>query len=135
MAKIKSKGVALLQSISGTYTAITQIKSIDVSGEKSETYDSRTLDQSAAYVPMDINGYVMPCTIKADVWYDPALSAHTAFTGLVATPVATNFKITYTDSGPTSAIYSGTGFGVDKKISPAEGVSATFEIQTSGAPS
>ena len=123
-----------MQSISSVYTAITQVKSIDISGEKSETYDSRSLDQSGRYVTMDGNGYVMPCSIKADVWYDPALTAHTAFTGLVAVPVDTNFKVTYTDTGPTSAIYNGTGFGVDKKIAPSEGVSATFEIQTSGTP-
>ncbi len=43
-AKVKSKGTALLQEISSVYTAIPQVTSIDISGEKGETYDSVTLD-------------------------------------------------------------------------------------------
>lgn len=135
MARLKSKGTALLQEISSVYTAITQIKSIDKSGEKSETTDGTTIDQSNGYKIKDPTGYIEPCTIKAEVFFDPALSSHSAFTALVAAPVATNFKITYTNSGPTSKIYSGVGFGYDDKANPSENVSGTFTIETSGAPS
>lgn len=134
MARIRSKGTALLQSISSVYTAIAQLKSIDISGEKSETTDGTTLDQSGAYKIKDPTGYVEPCTIKAEGFYDPALASHVAFEGVVAAPVATNFKVTYTDTAPTSKIYSGVGFGIDKKINPSENVNATFTIETSGAP-
>lgn len=134
MARIRSKGTALLQSISAVYTAIAQLKTIDISGEKSETTDGSSLDQSGAHKLKDPTGYVEPCTIKADAHYDPALASHVAFEGLVAAPVATNFKITYTDTAPTSKIYSGTGFGCDKKINPSENVNATFTIETSGTP-
>lgn len=133
MAKVKSKGTALLQSISSVYTAIAQIASIDVSGEKSETYDSVTLDGGVGKTK-DPTGYVDPATIKADLLWDPALAGHEAFQELVRAPVPTNFKVTYADSGPTSEIYAGVGFGCDKKVSPNDGLKASIEIETSGTP-
>lgn len=134
MAKVKSKGTSLLQTISAAYVAIAQVKSIDISGEKSETYDSTTLD-GVTYKTKDPTGYVEPCTIKADIFYDPALSGHQAFTSLIAAPVATNFKVTYVDGSTTSAIYSCTGFGIDKKVAMNDGLTASIEIVTSGNPS
>jgi hypothetical protein len=133
MAKVKSKGTALLQSISSVYTAIAQIKSIDISGLKSETYDSVTLDGGIGKTK-DPTGYVDPAMVKADIFWDPNLAGHMAFTGLVIAPTPTNFKVTYTDAGPTSEIYAGVGFGVDKKVSPADGLGASIEIVTTGLP-
>ena len=134
MAKVKSKGTALLQEVSSVYVAIAQAKAIDLSGEKSETYDSTTLD-GAKFKTKDPTGYIEPCTIKADIFWDPALAGHQNYTNLVRTPVATNFKVTYADSGPTSEIYNGTGFGIDKKVAMNDGLSASIEIETSGIPS
>lgn len=131
MAKLKSKGTTLLQSVSSVYVAIAQLSSIDVSGEKSETFDSVTLD-GAVTKTKDPTGYVDPATIKAEAFWDPALTSHVNYQSLVRAPVATNFKVTYTDSGPTSEIYSGTGFGLDKKASPGDGLKGTLEIVTSG---
>lgn len=132
--KIKSKGTALYMSISSVYTAVPQLKSVSVSGEKSETFDNTTLD-GIAFKTKSPTGYVEPCSISADVFYDPQNAVHVAFIALVAAPVATNFKITYADAGPTSAIYSGVGFGFDKSASPADGLSGSMTIETSGAPS
>jgi len=131
--KIKSKGTALLQSISSVYTAIPNILSIDISGEASETYDSTTLD-GGTYKTKDGTGYVEPPEISFEFFWDPDDTVHTAFAGLVATPVNTNFKVTYTDSTPTSHIYNGVGFGIDKKVAPADGLKATGKVTTSGAP-
>lgn len=135
MSRLRSKGTAALQEISSVYTAIAQVKSIKIAGEKSETTDGSSLDQSGAHKLKDPTGFVEPCTITLEVHYDPALASHVAFEGKVAAPVATNFKITYTDSAPTSEIYSGVGFGIDKNINPSENVNATLTIETSGAPS
>ena len=132
--KIKSKGTTLYMSISSVYTAVPQLKSLSMSGEKSETFDANTLDGSA-FKTKAPTGYVEPCAISADVFYDPQNAVHAAFIALVAAPVATNFKVTYADAGPTSAIYSGVGFGFDKSASPADGLSGTMSIETSGAPS
>ncbi len=133
MAKVKSKGTALLQSISAVYTAIAQLTSIDVSGEKSETTETVTLD-GPAHKTKDPTGYIDTATIKADVLWDPALAGHDAFQDLVRAPVPTNFKVTYADSGPTSEIFPGVGFGVDKKSSPGDMLQASIEIETSGTP-
>lgn len=142
MAKVKSKGTALFMSISSVYTAIPQIKSISISGEKSEVFENVTLD-GIAFKTKSPTGYVDPCSISAEVFYDPQNAVHAAFIALIAAPKVTNFKVTYADSGtdplfsggPTSAIYSGVGFGFDKSASPADGLSGSMTIETSGAPS
>jgi len=132
--KIKSKGTALLMSIASVYTAIPQLKSISISGEKSEVFENTTLDGSA-FKTKSPTGYVDPASISADVFYDPQNAVHAAFIALIAAPVATNFKVTFADAGPTSVVYSGVGFGFDKSASPADGLSGTMTIETSGAPS
>jgi hypothetical protein len=132
--KIKSKGTALLMDISSTYTAIPQLLSINISGEATTTYDSTTLD-GPVHMTNDPTGYCTAPTIAAEGFYDPDDAVITAYEALLSTPVATNFKITYVDTTPTSVIYSGTGFGLDKNVSPADGVKASYNIQTSGEPS
>lgn len=133
-AKIKSKGTSVLQSIGGTYTAIPNITSVTVSGEKSMKYDSTVLS-GAAFKTYDPTGYVEPCSISVGIFWDMADTVHIAFRSLIATPVATNFKITYADTAPTSEIYSGTAFGMDKDVQKDSAVTATLTIETSGAPS
>ena len=135
-SKIVSKGTALLMEISSVYTAIPQVTSIDISGEKGETYDSVTLD-GGVFKTKNPTGYVEPCTIKFDMFYDMGNVVHQAYTSFVAAPPAAgkNFKVTYADSGPTSVIYPGVTGGIDKKVDPAMGVKASCEVVTSGAPS
>jgi hypothetical protein len=133
MAKIKSKGTVLAMTISAVATAIPQLKSISLSGEKSETFDTTTLD-GVAFKTKAPTGYVEPHAISAEGFYDPDDAVITAFIALVAAPVATNFTITYTDTTPASRIYSGVGFGADISVAMADGVSISYSIETSGAP-
>jgi hypothetical protein len=134
LAKIKSRGTIVSQYVAAAYVAMAGLQSVDISGEKSETNDTTTLD-GGVYKTKDPTGYVDPPTIKLSGLYDPAHATYTAFAGLVSSPAATNFKVTYTDVAPTSAIYSGVGFALDKKISPEKHVTADITIETSGAPS
>jgi hypothetical protein len=134
MAKIKSKGTSLLMSIATVYTAVPQLTSLTVSGEKSMKYDSTVLS-GGTFKTYDPTGYTEPSSISAGVFWDPADTVHVAFRALIATPVATNFKITYADTAPTSEIYSGTSFGMDKDVQKDNAVTATLTIETSGAPS
>lgn len=133
-SKVKSKGTALLMSISAVYTAIPMLKSISISGAQSQTYNGSTLDQSGAYEINDPNGYTSAPTISADGFRDPDDTTQQAFIALLVTPVATNFKVTYTDGTPLSEVYSGTGFGFDTTAQMAEGLACTYNIQTSGNP-
>lgn len=132
--KIKSKGTSLLMEISSVYTAIPQLLSISISGEASTTYDSTTLD-GPVHMTNDPTGYTTSPTIAAEGFYDPDDAVIGGYADLLNTPVETNFKVTYTDTTPTSVIYAGTGFGFDKTVSPADGVKCSYSIQTSGDPS
>jgi len=132
--KVKSKGTSLLMSISAVYTAIPLLKSISISGAESQTYNSTTLD-GVVYETNDPTGYTTAPTISADGFRDPDDTTQQAFIALMAAPVATNFKVTYADTGPLSEVYSGTGFGFDTSASLNEGLSCSYKIQTSGNPS
>lgn len=132
--KIKSKGTVLAQEISAVYTAIPNLIDISISGEKSQTMDTTSLDGSQ-FMTKAPNGNTETPTITANGFYDPDDSTITAFHALTATPVATNFKATYTDTTPYSRIYSGVGFGIDKSVSLSDAVKMTLTIETSGAPS
>lgn len=131
--KVKSKGTALLMSISAVYTAIPLLKSISISGAESQTYNSTTLD-GVVYETNDPTGYTTAPTITADGFRDPDDATQAAFIALLAAPVATNFKVTYADTTPLSEVYSGTGFGFDTSASLSEGLSCSYKIQTSGNP-
>ncbi len=130
---VKSKGTSLLMEISSVYTAVPQLKSVSLSGEQSTTFEAKLLDGST-FVKQIADGYANPCTISAEVYYDPDDTVHAAFIAKIATPVDTNFKVTYADATPLSAVYLGTGFGFDKTATPGDGLSGTMNIQTSGAP-
>lgn len=134
LSTIPAKGVSLLQSIAAVYTALQGLTNIEVSGRKSGTYPVVTLDGDVTE-HHDPTGYAAAATIKASGFYNPAHATYTAFEGLIAAPVATNFKVTWSDAGPTSEVYSGTGFGIDKKAAAGQGVMADIEIVTSGNPS
>lgn len=132
--KIKSKGTALLMSISAVYTAIPMLKSISISGAKSGTYPSKTLD-GVVYETHDPTGYTAAPVIAAEGFRDPDDTTQMAFIALLLAPVATNFKVTYVDGTPLSEVYSGTGFGFDTTVAMDDGLACSYEIQTSGNPS
>lgn len=130
---IPSKGVALLQSVSAVYVAMQGLTGIEHTGRKSETYEVVTLDGPVTKQNPP-SGYANAAVIKATGLYNPSHATYTAFEGVIATPVETNFKTTWTDSAPTSVVHAGTGFGIDLKTEPSKGVMASIEIVTSGNP-
>ena len=130
---IKSRGVAFHQYVTVAYVAMEGIQSIDISGEKSLTEDITALDGSQ-YKLKAPTGYSDPPTIKLSGFYDPDHATYTNFAPLIATPVATNFRVSYTDSTPSLHIYSGVGFALNKKVEVGKMVMADIEIEVSGAP-
>lgn len=134
MAIIKSKGTVLSMSISGTYTAISNLTSVDISDEKTITFGTEVINQTDPYKTKMSSGYTDPPTIKAEGFFDPSNASWQAYEGLLTSHTETNFKVTYTDSAPTSKVYKGVGFGLDKKMAMTDGVKANITIETSGAP-
>lgn len=130
LAKTKSKGTVLAQYVTSAYVAMAGLTSISVSGEKDKTIETVTLD-GGQYETKDWSGYTTPPSIKAEGFYDPV---HVTYTNLAAMGYPTNFKITYADPAPTSAIYSVVGKGIDKTVDPSKMVMASIELETSGAP-
>jgi len=140
--KMKSKGTALLVSIASVYTAIPELEKIDRTGSKTETYEARPLDigASAYGFQRHQNGYATPPKISAEGWYDAANSVHAALLALATTPVAatpfnTNFKITYTNSTPTSEIWAVAGVGFDVNVDAPKGVRFKIDLECTGDPS
>jgi hypothetical protein len=132
VAILQSKGTSFLMEISSVYTAMPQIISLSISGEAAEVFDATTLDGGAPKVQAN-TGYVTNATISGECFFDPDNAVHSAFRTKVRAAGTNNFKITYTDATPTSEIYSGLGLGMDYTIAAADGVKASFTVQTTGA--
>lgn len=133
MAKLKGKGTVLQQTISATLTDVAQITDIDLSGEASLDYDSTTLD-GGVFQTKELTGYSSPGTVKAGLFFDPALAGHAAIIALITTPATCVWKLKYSDSGPSSLTYTSAGLGVDQTIVANDGVKATVTMNRTGAP-
>jgi hypothetical protein len=133
MARIKGKGCSFELSVSGTYTAIAQIKSLSLSGATVESKQIDTLD-TATWVAHDVTGRSLPPTFSAEVYYDPALASHQAVTNVMDTPAVTNCKIKYSDTGPSTQTFALAGLGFDVSIVADDFVSGTINAQVSGDP-
>jgi hypothetical protein len=134
-AIMKGKGTAILPSISSVYTALPLTISIDKSGEKSKVFKAPTLD-GTVHPQQPNDGYVENPTIKVEYYLDRSNTVHTFLYTSMRTPPAAgvNFKITYTDTAPTSEIWNCTGIGIDEKVTTNDGVKATLTLETSGEP-
>ncbi len=133
MAKTKGKGTALQEEISAVYTAITNVISIEVSGEESETVQTRTLD-GAVHSEMTQTGYASNPVITAEIYYDSGAATHAFLKTSLRTPVAVNFKVIDVATAPLTTIWSVTGIGFDENYSADDAVKATIKLQTSGNP-
>ena len=131
--KWKAKGCSVLVSITGTYTTIPNITDFSVDGEQSQTFNVKTLDLTRFEENPD-NGFSTCPTITVNGFWDPTNTPHQTVDGLTASGTATNFKVTYSDSGPKSDIYSVTGVTRNKSASAGDGLKFSYTLQTSGAP-
>lgn len=136
MALVKGKGNVLQAEISSVYTAIPQIISIDKTGEKSETYNGRTLD-GTVHDAQPPSGYVSNPTWSFECFWDSANTVHTFLKTSMRTPpdAGVNFKHIDVSGTPVTEIYNVTGIGIDEKIVTDDGVKATVTLTTSGNPS
>lgn len=142
MAKVKVKGTALQAAIGSTsYTAIAQITGFSLTGQETETYDSRTLDGSAG-VTYDPTGYVEGGSVSFDLLYDPALSGHQDLSDLlVAAHLATTglpndigWKVVFANTSSTELSFTASGIGMEITGEASDGLRATVTLKVDGAP-
>lgn len=133
MAKLKGKGTVLQQTIASVLTDVAQLTDIDISGEASLDFDSTTLD-GPVFETKDLTGYSSPGTVKAGLFFDPALAGHQAMVALITTPATCVWKIKYSDSGPSSLTYTSAGFGLEQKVVTKDGLRGTVTMNRTGAP-
>lgn len=132
MAKIKSKGTVLKQTISMTLTAVAQIISISVADSETEMFDSTDLDTSV-WRTQDPTGYSKAGDVTGELFYDPALAGHQTFTDLLAAPADTVFTITYADSANTVQTFTASGYTFGVTVDMADGLKGTFGLKVDGA--
>jgi len=136
MAKVKGKGNVVQAEISSVYTAIPQIISFNKSGEKSETYNARTLD-GTVHDDRPSTGYVSNSDWSFECFWDSANSVHAQLKTWMRSPPAAgvNFKHIDVSGTPVTEIYNVTGIGIDETYVADDGVKATVTLTTSGNPS
>lgn len=132
MAKYTSKGTQFYTSVSNVATLVGQVDTVTAPDAEVEDVDITALD-SAVGKEHGVTGYTEPGQASGSLFFDPALSAHTAMTHLMTAPsLQTGFKITWSDAAPTSWTWS----GILKKFTPKAAVGqflkADFAVQGSG---
>lgn len=135
MAKNKSKGVILKQTIASTLTAVAQCTSMGFTGAESGTFDSTTLDNADAFKTYALTGYTEPGSFEFELFFDVGLAGHQALTDLLTTPANCDWQVTHTNSGTTTQDFTGTGMTFDGPTYDMEdGVKANLSIKITGDP-
>lgn len=132
MAKIKTKGTVIKQTIASVLTAIAQITEFSHDGAESETFDATTLDTSGAGKEYGQTGYTEGGNFSFGMFYDPALSGHQALTDLLTTPAPCVYNVTFTDTGPSTSAFTGAGIGFGFTGAMNDGLKADVNIKITG---
>lgn len=130
--KITSKGVQFYTSISNVATLVGAVDTINCPDATVEDVDTTALDTGVGR-EHSVTGYTEPGQCGGSLFFDPLNTTHKGMTALLAAPsVQTGFKITFSDTGPTSWTFS----GILKKFTPKAAVGAfvkaDFSVQLSG---
>lgn len=134
MAFMKSKGCVLAWDDTGSYVAIPQLESISKTGESNEFFETHTIDGVVGKT-IALSGFNNRPKIVAKGFYDAANTVHAALKTNMRVPSDENVKLTYTDAGPVSEIWTGMAFGFDEEIEKSKGVMFTLTVECSGNPS
>jgi hypothetical protein len=130
--KYTSKGTSLKLSISAVYTVVPCIDSLNAPPVKPQTTDTTALD-SAVGMEHKPTGYSDGGTCTGSAFTDPQDTVHKALLALLAAPVISLWRITWSDTGVTVWSFSGTltDFGgFSAKV--GEFLKTNFEITLDG---
>jgi hypothetical protein len=134
MATLRSKGTVLKVTLASVLTPLSQVTSLDLSGSKAESVEVPTLDDLTAYKPKMNTGLSDGGKVAGELYFDPALAAHTNYKTLIDTPPTspTACAITFANSPVTTCTFSAVGFGLDVSISLKNPVTGKFSMDVSG---
>lgn len=132
MGAIPAKGVLLAGQFDGTsYTTVSDRVSVSVDGFAARIVETTNLDStSATHIVTGVTDYG---TVSGSLQFDPDSTSHDDMLGLIDTPAAQSWRITWTDGTPATFTFSGilTEFSASAD-SVDDYVSADFTIQVSG---
>jgi hypothetical protein len=132
MAKVKTKGTVLKETISAVLTAVAQVISLDHSGAETETVEADTLDNASAGIPYEATGRAEGGSIDGELFFDPALAGHQLFTDHIIAPADIIYTLTFADSGSTVWTFTAAGYGFDVSVSPGDLLKASFSLKVDG---
>jgi len=136
MAIIRCKGTALQQCIGTTFTAVTQVISLDLPDTEAETFEADYLDNTAAGIPYKGTGRVEGGSVGFELFLDPVLAAHTYILTELTTPPAIDseetWKIVFADTGTTEWAFTGAGVGIGGTVALGDGLKMTGSIKVDG---
>ncbi len=132
MSRLKGKGCALQLEIASVFTTIAQLTAIDGPEAEVEDADATSLDTSGAGKVYDPTGWVEPGECGFDGLFDPALATHKALTAMLTMPATKNWKLNFSDSGPSVWPFAGHLKKLGPKIEMGDLVRFSGGVKLSG---
>lgn len=133
MSEVRCKGTVLKLSIASVLTTIAQMTELEPPSWESKDYNSETIDQSAAGIPRQLNGYVDGGKISATFWWDPVLATHQAVLALVTpTPAKGTWEQVLTNGTPNLVDFTTAGLKLSPKIDMGKSMAAQIEGNLDG---
>lgn len=134
MGMIVCKGTLLKLSIASTLTTVAQMIETTPPTWKSTDYESKTLDQSGAGVPRDLDGYADGGEFSATFWWDPTVASHAAMLALITTPTKGTWEQVLTGGTPNKIDFTSAGLQLSPKVDMGKGLQAEIKGNLDGLP-
>ena len=127
------KGTALQESIASTFTAVTQVISIDLPEAENETFEADYLDQANAGIPHKVTNRTEGGSLSAELFYDPALASHKKLVDKLSNPVTTGISMKVVFATTTNAwTMTVAGVGLGGTVAINDGVKANVTMKLDG---
>lgn len=136
MAVKKSKGSKLQITIGTTLTDIAQVTQFSFSGSEVGTFETSTLNQTAAGRTYANNGFSEGGSVSGTCFFDPTDTSQQAITDLITTPTDdTDFNAIWTATATTSDwAFVGIVTNFDPAVNLNDPITADFGIKLDGLP-
>ena len=136
---VVSKGTVLQMDVAGSLAAVAEVLSIEVSGGKSETFDSTILTQNTSGMARQATGFSTPPDISAELFWLPTNAGHQAITDEITTPTTVvanqlDGKVIYADTGATEMPFKIAGVEVGITVAKDDGVKGNVTFTLNGNP-